>query len=163
MQTIQDLTRRFGISEKTVRRRLDSLAPVINQHTTTGAQNAIMLQDAGLAIFDHLMQLIQQDKLSPSAAVEKVINEVQQRSSAVDKHGGNTVQAIDQAVPPPTQDIIDMLKQQVGDLRGERDRLIGIVETQQDQIQLMLPGSTSMDNDERIGRWQHLKAALLGQ
>jgi len=163
MLTIQDVSKRFGISEKTVRRRLDSLSPVIDQHLTTGAQNAIMVKDAGLAIFDRVMQLIQQGKLSPSAAIEKVINEVQQPDTALDKQGGSAVQTFDQLVPEPTKELIDMLKQQADDLRGERDRLLGIVESQQDQIQLMLPGSISEDSMDKRGRWQHLKAALFGQ
>lgn len=164
MQGIPELSKRFGISEKSVRRRLDILKPVLDQHLTTGRQNAILLTDSGIAIFDRLIQLEQQDKLSPTAALDKVTSEVHNGLSGASKHEEVTVQPLDQTVPPPTADLIHVLKQQVEDLRLERDRLLGIIEGQQSQMQLMLPGSKDgTDEEPRLSRWQHLRALVSGR
>lgn len=164
MLSIQDLSQRFGISEKSVRRRLDSLKPVLDQHLTTGRQNAILLKDSGIAIFDRVMQLEQQDKLSPSAALEKVISEVGKGFSEVSKDEQGVVQSIGQAVPAPNEELVEVLKQQVSDLRNERDRLLGIIENQNEQMQAMLPGSTEEPPpSEKRSRWSHLKAVVTGR
>ena len=161
MLTIQELAERFGISEKSVRRRLDSLSSVIGQHLSTGRQNAILVTDAGLAIFDRCMQLERQDKLSPSSSVEKVISEIQTSHSTVFNQEKSAVQtqSSDQS------ELVRVLNRQIEDLREERNRLLTIVESQGDQIKALMPGpqERSSSNERRFTRFQALRFVLLGR
>lgn len=160
MMTIKDLAERFGISEKSVRRRLDSLSPVISQHLTTGRQNAILLTDSGVSIFDRLIQLERQDKLSPTAAAERVKSELQNGISPMSDHGVGPVPT----VPNVPNELVEVLTRQVEDLRSERDRLLSIIEEQGQQIRALMPGPTELrnKNNQRLTRWQALKVVLLG-
>ncbi len=169
--TIQDLSKRFGISEKSVRRRLDSLDPVISQHLATGRQNAILVSSSGMAIFDRLMQIEREEKLSPSAAAEKVIRELANGGNGVSDQGVSSDQSVPGLGlgPGGVDQLIGVLKSQIGDLRAERDRLLSLIEQQGEQLRALMPGPSESESEgngrgaPRISRWQHLKAALLGR
>lgn len=168
MTNIQDLVERFSISEKSVRRRLDSLSTVLDRHTTTGQKNAILLDNAGLAIFDRLIQLEKQDRLSPSAAAQKVISEVQNGESETGNQNGNTGQTTDQA----DEAVVEILTQQIKDLRDERDRLLDIIESQGESIKALMPAKNSNEEDgnssetngkKKASRLRALSYALFGK
>ncbi|MEM4723524.1 MAG: hypothetical protein QXP01_00765 [Candidatus Hadarchaeum sp.] len=164
MMTIQDLAERFGISEKSVRRRLDILGPVLAPYLTTGRQNAILLNDSGVAVFDRLLQIERQDKLSPSAAAERVKRELQDSDKAVSGQGRSTVQS----PPDGIGELVTVLSKQVEDLRAERDRLLSIIEQQGEQLRALAPGpkpQSSQDGNPagKLTRWQALKIAILGR
>ena len=162
MLTIQDISKRFGLSEKSVRRRLDSLGTVISQHLVTGRQNAILFPDAAISIFDRLIQLEAQDKLSPGAALEKLNNELANGGNPVSEQRGNG----GPTTPGASPDLVAVLSGQIQDLRSERDRLLAIVENQGDQIKALMPGpSEPRPNGRENGftRWRALRYAMLGR
>ena len=75
MHTIDDLTGRYGLSSRALRRRLTALRPEINLYVRRGPRNAILMTDNGLAILDRLIDL-ERDGTGPTAAVEQVKAEV---------------------------------------------------------------------------------------
>lgn len=163
MVTIQELSKRFGISEKSVRRRLEILGPVLAPYLTTGRQNAILLNDSGVAIFDRLLQMERQDKLSPSAAAERVKKELQDGEKTVSGQGSSSVQT---PSSEGVEQLLKVLSKQVEDLRSERDRLLSIIEQQGQQLRALLPGPPpqhSQPNNLTLSRWQALKIAILGR
>jgi hypothetical protein len=161
MMTIQGVAERYGISEKSVRRRLDTFGPVITPHLSTGRQNAILFTDSGIAIFDRLMQLEQQSNLSPSAALEKVRSELQDGGNHMANHGVGTAQSVAEANP----ELVTVLRQQVEDLRIERDRLLKLIEGQGEQLRALMPGPRPAGNGDghRFTRLRALRFALLGR
>lgn len=59
------------MSPKQVRDRLTALSPVIDPYIITGKQNAKLLTDEGLAIFDRLIQL-EREGIAMTTAVELI-------------------------------------------------------------------------------------------
>lgn len=162
MLTIQDISQRFGLSKKSVRRRLDSLGPTISQHLDTGRQNAILFSDAAVSIFDRLMQLEAQDKLSPSAAIEKLKSELANGGNHVSEERGNGAQT----VPSTSPELVGVLTRQIEDLRTERDRLLAIIENQEEQIRALMPGPTEPQPNGQgngLSRWLALRVLVLGR
>lgn len=142
MTGIQDLTGRYGLSDKAVRRRLDALSPFIAPYTTRGENNSILLTDNGLTIFDRLVQVERETKRSLTAAIEAIGNELNnggkpfhQTVSKVEAHGGESPLVIE-----VLRDQIEELKKDKQTLAQERDRLLSLLESKEEQILALMPG-----------------------
>jgi len=167
MMGIADLRERFGLSDKAVRRRLDALSPVIAPFVSRGENNAILLSDAGVAIFDRLIQVERETKRGLRAAAELVISEVQNGREPEGKAGANADK------PAANRDeVIELLRAQVEDLRRERDRLLAMLEAKEEQIRALMPGPSASPSSGSGGggvprpgfsRWRAFKYALLGR
>lgn len=162
MYDVHVLCERYGLSVKQVRDRLTALSPVLHSHVRQGKHGAKLLTDGGLAIFDRLREL-ERGELSVSDAVAKIKNERAQAknpasSTSVGREGADGESAV-----------IELLNQQVRDLRAERDRLLEIIEGQGEQLQALMPGGEpgppkrGGHREQRMSRWQHFKAAILGE
>jgi len=163
--TIADLRQRFSLSDKAVRRRLDALAPVIAPFVSRGENNAILLSDAGVAIFDRLIQVERETKRGLRAAAEVVISEVRNGREPEDKPGTNA-----DNLSVRRDEVIELLRAQVEDLRRERDRLLAMLEAKEEQIKALMPGPSAPPSSGEGGiphpglsRWRALKYALLGR
>lgn len=158
---IADLRRRFGLSDKAVRRRLDALYPVIAPFLSRGENNAILLSDAGVAIFDRLIQVERETKRGLRAAAEVVIAEVRNGREPEGKPRENADK------PTSNRDeVIELLRAQVEDLCRERDRLLALLEAKEEQIKALMPGPSSPPPSggiPRLSRWRALRYALLGR
>lgn len=153
MYTVKDLAQRFALHPKRVRERLAALGPLIEPHMMEGKQNAKLLTDAGMALFDRLRQL-EQEGYTVQAAVRKLQEELSEagktaghRASPQGASGG----------PAPQDELLEVLKAQVEDLKAERDRLLSIIENQAEQLRALMPAP------RRRSRWQALKALVLGR
>ncbi len=158
MYTVKDLARRFGLHPKRVRERLAALGPVIEPHMIEGKQNAKLLTDAGLALFDRLRQL-EQEGYTVQAAVQKLREELSDRGKTAGHQPSN--EGVNDS-PDAKDELIKALKAQVEDLRAERDRLLAIIENQTEQLRALMPAG----KDQRSGkmnRWQALKVLILGR
>jgi len=163
MYTVKDLAERFGLHPKRVRERLAVLSPLIDPYLVEGKQNAKLLTDGGLAIFDRLIQL-EREGLTVQAAVQKLQNELShgqktpdQRASLEPASNGNN----------DKDELIAVLKEELQYLRQERDRLLGIIENQSEQLRALLPGPKPQNGQDgpakKLTRWQALKIAILGR
>lgn len=153
MYTVKDLAQRFALHPKRVRERLAALGPVIEPHIIEGKQNAKLLTDAGMAIFDRLRQL-EQEGYTVQAAVQKLKEELSDQRKTTGHRESN-------GSPDAKDELIKALKDQVEDLRAERDRLLAIIENQTEQIRALMPGVE--EREPRLSRWEALKIALLGR
>ena len=75
MLTLEDLTRRYGISDRALRRRLDALEPLVSAHIHRGQNNALLFDDGALAILDRLAQVQREAGLGLTDAVKKIKSE----------------------------------------------------------------------------------------
>jgi hypothetical protein len=57
MLTIAQIAERYGLTECQVRWRLTQLDGLLRHHLFTGVNGRVTLDDAGVAIFDRLLQL----------------------------------------------------------------------------------------------------------
>jgi DNA-binding transcriptional LysR family regulator len=73
--TLQDLAHKYGLTLRQVRWRVAQLDGLLQSHLFTGANGRVTLDDAGVAIFDRLIQL-ERDNLSLAAAVSRLSAEL---------------------------------------------------------------------------------------
>jgi hypothetical protein len=73
---MENLTTRYGISDRALRRRLDALEPLIGAYIRRGQNNALLFDDGAVAILDRLAQVQREAGLGLSDAVKKVKNEL---------------------------------------------------------------------------------------
>lgn len=162
MYTVKDLSERFGLHSKRVRERLAALSPLIDPYLAEGKQNAKLLTDGGLSVFDRLMQL-EQEGLTVQAAIQKLKDELSdgqktpgQRASS--ERVSNGADAKDE--------LIAVLKEQLLHTQQERDRLLGIIENQSEQLRALMPGPKAQNGqggNPALTRWQALKVLVLGK
>lgn len=111
MLNVQSLSNRYSLTPKQVRDRLTALSPVIDSHIVTGKQNAKLLSDQGLAIFDRLIQL-EQEGIAMTTAVEIIKKDgFDQSSDMVNPSGSDGL----------VQEFLTELRARIASL--ERDKL----------------------------------------
>jgi hypothetical protein len=124
MFTVNHLAQRYGLTANQVRDRLTLLEGLLNGQMIRGRQNAKLLTDAGLAIFDRLIQL-EQDGIPGVTAVTMITDE--------QSKGPNTTVNLS-SNGSHTEELIGELRAQVQDLRQERDQLLKLLEDLQARI-----------------------------
>jgi hypothetical protein len=77
MLTIAQIAERYGLTERQVRWRLTQLDGLLRHHLFTGVNGRVTLDDAGVAIFDRLLQL-EQEGLGLTSAVKRLSGELGQ-------------------------------------------------------------------------------------
>lgn len=156
MMGIQDLRQRFGMPDKAVRRRLDALSTVLTPHISRGVNNAILLSDSGVAIFDRLVQIERESKRGLTPAAEMVANEVLNGAQAVVKPEENGDQ---------TPEVLDILKEQIRELKHDKSYLQEQLDKALNHVgELQAYALPSESNGRRKrSRWQHLKAVVIGR
>jgi hypothetical protein len=81
MFTYQDLAGRYGLSYKQVRDRMTALGPQIEPFVEEGKKNTKLVNNSGLAIFDRLVQIERDDKLTIKAASAVLLRELDSNSN----------------------------------------------------------------------------------
>lgn len=161
MFTVQDLSKRFGLHPKSVRERLNELGTLVEPYTERGRNNAIILSDSGLMIFDRLVQL-EQDGHTMATAVQKMQKESSDQPETSLQPEGNLAPS-----DKSTELLIQELRTRITSLEEDKDFLKDQLEVAQGQIQAMLPAvSESRNHDEKLkqkmSRLQHLKSVITG-
>jgi len=141
---------------------MSELGPLVEPHVVRGRQNAILISDAALAIFDRLLQL-EKEGYSIPAAVEHINKERlnQQNSNGHIMGNGSTTEGIQ----------LDILAHQnvtIQHLQKEIDWLRKMIETKDQQLSdkdQEIRALTSGPGPEptRFNRWQAFRIALLGR
>jgi hypothetical protein len=151
MFTVNDLASRFGMHPKSVRERLNALGPLVEPHLTRGRNNAILMNDAGLAIFDRLIQL-ERDGYPTTTAVQVIQNDgliQQQTSRQLDSNG------------TPTELVVE-LRARI----EEQAKMIAYLQAKLDEALAKLPAlpapAPNGQNTLKLSRWQAFKIAVLG-
>jgi hypothetical protein len=88
MMTLQDISKRYGLTTKQARRWWDAASPLLDHYAQRGPHNVILLSEQALPIFDRLAELIKAG-LSLPAAAEKLREELTDREPAEGKLEGN--------------------------------------------------------------------------
>jgi hypothetical protein len=162
MLTIAQIAERYGLTERQVRWRLTQLDGLLRHHLFTGVNGRVTLDDAGVAIFDRLLQL-EREGLGLTSAVKRLSGELGQGAMGTTEtpHGSGA----STLVTGETGDSVTLWERllaekdaRIADLQAERDRLLRLLEDLQARLPA-LPPSSSLN----ITRWQALKIALLGR
>jgi hypothetical protein len=89
------------------------------------------------------------------------MNGIETANGKLTSSSGETVSSLEKRVY--RDELVDELRTQVQELRRERDRLINLLESSQDQVrQLMLPSPKS-NASLAPNRWQAVKILVLGR
>ena len=164
------IAERYGLTERQVRHRLTALDGSLTGHVSLGQGGQRVLDDYAVTLFDRLMQL-EKEGLSTSAAVSRIRGE----GSAI----GNGSKVAPQRQPMAesgqwvSEELVEELRarledkdQLVKDLRGERDKLLSMLEEKDDQLRALMPGPRPVGesgNVKRMSRLQALKVLVLGR
>jgi len=154
MYTVNDLASRFDLHPKSVRDRINSLGPAVEAYLERGRNNAILLTDGGLAVFDRLIQL-EREGHTTAAAVQRMQNDRQdERLSSVEPEGSSAPTAV-------YVDLISELRSRV----EEQAKMIAFFQTQMAERDDQIRALTSSTRPEliRINRWQAFRIAFLGR
>jgi len=154
MLGVQELSIKYAVNEKTVRRYLDSLAPLLGQYRVQGNNNRIMLSDGGLAIFDRYMQLRRDSKLGSSSTLDILGKELKNNKNGMSVHTDNNVQTISEKDPliAELKSRVDEQGRQITFMQEQMKLLMQQLSDAQTQIRNMLtPPQT-----QRISWWARL-------
>jgi len=151
MLGVNDLAKHFAVSPRAIHRRL-TVCGALDLEGVELAAKGYRVSDQGLAVLGRMLEL-ERDGSTIEEAASTVKDELGTRAddrqdSAAERRA---------SVEAPGAELVSVLKHQVDDLRGERDRLMGLLE----QAQAMLP--TSSASRQRLGRWAALRAVVTGR
>jgi len=155
MLTIENVTARYGISDRALRRRLDALGPLITPHLHRGQNNALLFDDGALAILDRLMQVQRETGLGLTEAVEKIKSELAHRDPGTAEERPQSVHP--SADPSVLTKLIATYEDRIESL--ERDK--AYLQAKLDEALAKLP-ALPPSRSTNLTRWQALKIALLG-
>jgi len=159
MLTLKELQDRLAMNEWPLRRLIDAVAPLLQGQLHRKPGQPLQVDSAALGLLDRAKVLFERGT-PRSHLVEVLQGELQglQRSAANTSADVSNYQQIPlQSPTAPSAELVDVLKRQVDDLRGERDRLLGLLEQ---GAQAALPASTQ--SHQRLGRWAALRAVVSG-
>lgn len=161
MFTVNDLSERFGLSPGSIRERLSAVAGLVESNIRRGRNNAILLTDAGLAIFDRLIQL-ERDGHTTITAIEEMKNDGQGALKTAHQPNDN------RAIAPVPIELVTELRARV----DEQTRMIGYLQVKLDEALTQvhekdthIRALTAGPRPEPIrpNRLQALRIALLGR
>jgi DNA-binding transcriptional MerR regulator len=156
MLTIENLTARYGISDRALRRRLDALGPLIAPHIHRGQNNALLFDDGALAILDRLMQVQRETGLGLTEAVERIKSELAHSDPGTAEERPKSVHS--SADPAVFTKLIAAYEDRIESL--ERDK--AYLQAKLDEALAKLP-ALPPPRPINLTRWQALKIALLGR
>lgn len=163
MYTLKDLSVRYDLSPKQARRYFESVSQLIAPHCQRGPHNTTLVSEQAIPVFDRLLELMRNGLGLPAAAqqIVKEMNGIETANGKLTSSSGETVSSLEKRVY--RDELVDELRTQVQELRRERDRLINLLESSQDQVrQLMLPSPKS-NASLAPNRWQAVKILVLGR
>jgi DNA-binding transcriptional MerR regulator len=164
MLTLEDLTKRYGLSDRALRRRLGALGTAIEPCIRRGPNNALLFQDGALALLDRLAQLQREAGLGLAAAAAQVKNEVLNGRAA--PAGERPGSAGPGAEPEPSPELRKLLESYEARIE-EQARMISYLQAKLDEalarIPELPPAPPPADRVRNVSRWQALKYALLGR
>lgn len=164
MLTLENLTKRYGLSDRALRRRLDALGTVIEPNIRRGPNNALLFQDGALALLDRLAQLQREAGLGLADAAAQVREEVSNGRAA--PAGERPKSAGPGAEPGPNPELQKLLESYEARIE-EQARMISYLQAKLDEALSRIPAlpeptSQPAGHVRNVSRWQALKYALLG-
>lgn len=165
MMNVQDLANRYGLHPKRVRERLAELGSLVDPHLVRGRQNAILITDAALAIFDRLVQLEKEGYSIPTAV------QVMQKEALVQQPTNGHLNGDGAATDGSTPEVQEIVTQQnvtIQHLQKEVEWLRKMVETkdqqlsEKDQVIRAVTAGPKIET-QHLSRWQALRLAILGR
>lgn len=134
MFTYQDLADRYGLSYKQVRDRMTALGSQIEPFVDEGKKNTKLLNNSGLAIFDRLVQIERDDKLTIKAAAAVLLRELEGNSN-----GSNGVVVGEEFSVLKAQ--VDEQTNQIAKLHMQVEECRKRIEGLESQVNPMLPAN----------------------
>lgn len=176
MLTVENLTTRYGISDRALRRRLDALQPVLGGYIQRGQNNALLFQDGALAILDRLSQLQRDAGLGLTDAASKVRNELLNGNAAPAEERPKSAE--------PSAEVHKLIQSYEDRIREQADMIQFLQEQvgkRDEQILALMPGkgeakpgpqertngepskTRRVQDGRKLSRWQALRFVLLGR
>lgn len=162
-----DLQRMTGFSTDQLNDRLGRLRPHFGNDFHSGKRSKVLVTERVAAALRRMREL-EDDGLGPQDAIGRILSELdepQENGHSGDSEGWRM--------------LAEERQQMIKSLQQERDRLLGIIEDQSDQIRALMPGrsedhgaaaATSGDVRQRsadgksshMSRWEAFRYALFG-
>lgn len=155
MLTIAQIAERYGFTERQVRWRLAQLDGLLTAHVFTGVNGRVLLDDAGLTIFDRLVQL-ERDGLSLSTAVSRLTGEIGQTPTA-SARSPSVTDTSTTVTPELWERLIQEKDARIAQLMAENAWLRAKLDETLSRLPALPPPTPS------ISRWRALRIALLGR
>ena len=158
MLTTENLTERYGISDRALRRRLASLEHVLGPYIKRGPNNALLFDDGALAVLDRLVQVERELGLGLNDAAEQVRKELQNSLSS---------SAGDRQKPAELGFEVEKLIESYEARIREQSQMISYLQSKLDETITKIPALPSPQPNgngvPRQSRLQALRVAILGR
>lgn len=158
MLIMENLTIRYGISDRALRRRLDALEPLIGVHIRRGPNNSLLFDDGAVAILDRLAQVQREAGLGLTDAVEKI------KSELTNGHNGNADGRPQSAEPNADHTVVAKLITAYEDRIESLERDKTYLQAKLDEALSKLPALPAPTSDKsKLNRWQAFKVTIFGR
>lgn len=134
MYKITDITEKYGLSKRQVRYRLTQLDDLLSGHMSTGKNQAKLVDDYGMSLFDRLMEL-ENNGRATSSAVNIIRAEIGDNIDDKDTGKGNEGSVEDREV------VVKQLEARIEDLKQHNQELKEQLDRKDKQLQQLLPAT----------------------
>lgn len=153
MFKISDISDKYGLSKRQVRYRLTQLNNLLEGHVSTGKNQAKLVDEYGMSLFDRLMEL-ENDGHTTSAAVNKIKSEIE------DNEESKKETKYDTEGVKEREAVVEQLEARIEDLKQHNMELKTQLEKKDQQIQQLLPAAKEESPLKGKSLWQVIKEWL---
>ena len=153
MFKISDISDKHGLSKRQVRYRLTQLDNLLEGHVSTGKNQAKLIDDYGISLFDRLMEL-ENNGRTTSAAVNKIKTEIE------DNEESKKEEKVDTESVREREAVVEQLEARIDDLKQHNRELKAQLESKDQQIQQLLPAAKDENPLKDKSLWQVVKEWL---
>lgn len=150
MLSIKELTDALGLSDSAVRRRINALNGVIDDHIKRGKKSKLLVDSSGLELLRRLEDLRKQGKTINEAVdiitEEMGESETSEPTETLPKPTGN--QRKDANREELLREQIDQLQDRVEYLKNQVEKKDKVLEEKEEQIRRLLPGKVEEGSEK---------------
>lgn len=153
MFKISDISDKYGLSKRQVRYRLTQLNNLLEGHVSKGKNQAKLIDEYGMSIFDRLMEL-ENNGHTTSAAVNKVKTEIEDNEESKKEEEADTKSVREREA------VVEQLEARIEDLKQHNMELNAQLERKDQQIQQLLPAAKEESPLRGKSLWQVIREWL---
>ena len=158
MLSVKELTDALGLSDSAVRRRINALSGVIDDHIKRGKKSKLLVDSSGLELLRRLEDLRKQGKTINEAVgiitEETGESEVSEPTETLPKPTGN--QREDTGREELLREQIDQLQDRVEYLKNQVEKKDKMMEEKEEQIRRLLPGKVEEGSEKEEDEFKEL-------
>lgn len=158
MLSVEDLTESLGLSDSAVRRRINALNGVMEEHIKRGKKSKILVDSGGLEILRQLEDLREQ-----GLTIQEAVSQIREEVGNIQEKG------VTESLAKPTdkqheasekeellRDQINQLQDRVEYLKNQVEKKDKKLDEKEEQIQRLLPGKVEQEKPE-ASPWELFK------